>query len=97
MILIRYTAVVMLALYTTFAAGVSANTAAERPNILFIYTDDHSYRSVSCYPEAYDWVHTPNINRLAEQGVRFTHAYIVPVQPERGERAFRLNRHIVVS
>ena len=76
MILIRYTAVVMLALCTAFAAGVSANAVAERPNILFIYTDDHSYRSVSCYPEAYDWVHTPNINRLAEQGVRFTHAYI---------------------
>ena len=76
MILIRYTAVVLLTLCTAFAAGVSANAAAERPNILFVYTDDHSYRTVSCYPEAYDWVHTPNIDRLAEQGVRFTHAYI---------------------
>jgi arylsulfatase A-like enzyme len=26
-------------------------TAAERPNILFIYTDDQSYRTVSCYPQ----------------------------------------------
>ena len=66
----------MLALCTAFAAGVSANAAAGRPNILFIYTDDHSYRTVSSYPEAYDWVDTPNIDRLAEQGVRFTHAYI---------------------
>lgn len=52
------------------------STAAERPNILFIYTDDQSLRTVSCYPEAFDWVHTPNIDRLAEQGVRFSHAYI---------------------
>jgi arylsulfatase A-like enzyme len=47
-----------------------------RPNILFIYTDDQSHRTVSCYPEAYDWVRTPNIDRLAKRGVRFTHAYI---------------------
>ena len=50
--------------------------AADRPNILFIYTDDQSHRTVSCYPEAYEWVKTPNIDRLAKQGVRFTHAYI---------------------
>ena len=48
----------------------------ERPNILFIYTDDHSYRTVSCYPEAYDWIRTPNVDRLAERGIRFTHGYI---------------------
>ena len=49
---------------------------APRPNILFIYTDDQSHRTVGCYPEAYDWVRTPNIDRLAKRGVRFTHAYI---------------------
>ena len=50
--------------------------AAERPNILFIYTDDHSYRTVSCYEHAEAWAHTPHIDRLAARGVRFTHAYI---------------------
>ncbi|MAG93086.1 MAG: sulfatase [Planctomycetaceae bacterium] len=47
-----------------------------RPNILSIYTDDHSHRTVSCYPEAYDFARTPNIDRLAKRGVRFSHAYI---------------------
>jgi len=47
-----------------------------RPNILFIYADDQSHRTIGCYPEAYDWVKTPNIDRLAENGVRFSHAYI---------------------
>ncbi len=46
-----------------------------RPNILFIYTDDHSHRTVSCYPEAYDFVHTPNMDALAAAGVRFRYAY----------------------
>jgi arylsulfatase A-like enzyme len=49
--------------------------AVERPNILFIYTDDHSHRTVSCYPEAYEWVETPNIDALAANGVRFAQAY----------------------
>jgi arylsulfatase A-like enzyme len=49
---------------------------AGAPNILFIYTDDQSHRTVSCYPEAYDWVKTPNIDGLAKQGVRFDRAYI---------------------
>jgi len=49
---------------------------AESPNILFVFTDDQSHRTVSCYPEAYEWVSTPNIDALAKQGVRFTHAYI---------------------
>lgn len=47
-----------------------------RPNILFIYTDDHSYRTVNSYPEAYDWVRTPNIDSLARRGVQFSYAYI---------------------
>jgi arylsulfatase A-like enzyme len=51
-------------------------TAAERPNILFIYTDDHSYRTTSCYPGAYEFTNTPHIDELASDGVRFSHAYI---------------------
>ena len=47
----------------------------DRPNILFIYTDDHSHRTLSCYPEAYRWVKTPNIDALAKKGVRFAAAY----------------------
>ncbi|SVD26780.1 uncharacterized protein METZ01_LOCUS379634, partial [marine metagenome] len=48
----------------------------KRPNILFIYTDDQSSRTVGCYEEAFDFVKTPNIDALAKSGVRFSHAYI---------------------
>jgi arylsulfatase A-like enzyme len=54
----------------------SARGSSSPPNILFIYTDDHSYRTVGCYPEAYPWVRTPNIDRLAREGMRFESAYI---------------------
>jgi arylsulfatase A-like enzyme len=54
----------------------AAETEKNRPNILFIYTDDQSHRTVGCYKEAFDWVRTPNIDRLAQRGVLFRHAYI---------------------
>ena len=60
----------------TLAALIAKAPGADRPNILFIYTDDQSYRTVGCYPESYDWVRTPHIDQLARTGVRFTHAYI---------------------
>ncbi len=50
--------------------------AADRPNILFIFSDDQSYKTVSCYPEALPGVRTPAIDALAKSGVRFTHAYM---------------------
>ncbi|MCA9216311.1 MAG: sulfatase-like hydrolase/transferase [Planctomycetales bacterium] len=50
--------------------------AADRPNILFIYTDDQSYKTLSCYGDHPDWVQTPNIDALARRGVRFERAYL---------------------
>ncbi len=52
-----------------------ATLSADRPNILFIYTDDQSDRTISSYERAPSWVETPNIDRLAASGVRFKHAY----------------------
>jgi arylsulfatase A-like enzyme len=60
---------------TAFAPASAAEPVKDRPNILFIFTDDQSHRTVSCYPEAYGWAQTPNIDQLAKKGVRFTHAY----------------------
>ncbi|MDE0735666.1 MAG: sulfatase-like hydrolase/transferase [Pirellulaceae bacterium] len=50
--------------------------AKSPPNILFIYTDDHSHRTVGCYPESYPFVKTPNMDQLAANGIRFKYAYI---------------------
>lgn len=48
--------------------------AAETPNILLIMADDLGYGDVGCYnPESK--VATPNINRLAAEGIRFTDAH----------------------
>lgn len=72
-IALRLAAASWLSLAATFAA---ATATPERPNILFIYTDDHSYRTVGAYPQSYPWVRTPAMDRLAASGVRFEYAYI---------------------
>jgi len=47
-----------------------------RPNILLIFADDHSAKTLSCYERAYPLASTPNIDRLAAQGVRFSAGYM---------------------
>jgi len=46
----------------------------DKPNILLIVVDDQGYADLSCAGLTDD-VHTPNIDRLAERGIRFTQAY----------------------
>ncbi len=51
-----------------------AGHAAERPNIVVILSDDYGYGSAGCYGANPALVHTPNIDRLATEGRRFTDA-----------------------
>ena len=62
-------------LAATLCSGAMA-ADARRPNILLIYADDQSYKTLSCYPETPPWAKTPHIDRLASQGVRFARAYL---------------------
>ena|SRR5437899_12882861 len=50
-----------------------AQAQTARPNILFILADDLGYGDLSCYGRP-DY-QTPNLDRLAAQGVRFVNAY----------------------
>ena len=55
---------------------VSAAHAAERPNIVFILSDNQSYYEMSCH--GHSEIKTPNIDALAKQSVEFTHFYAEP-------------------
>ena len=54
------------------AAGV--NAAAHPPNIVVILADDYGYGSSGCYGADSKLIRTPNIDRLAHEGRRFTDA-----------------------
>ena len=51
-------------------AGLAAQRAAERPNILLILSDDHTAEFTGCYGNP--TIHTPNLDRFAAGGMRFT-------------------------
>lgn len=54
-------------------AGASAALAGSRPNIVFIMADDLGYGDLGCYGQKR--IETPNIDRLAAEGLRFTQTY----------------------
>jgi arylsulfatase A-like enzyme len=45
--------------------------AADRPNIVLVFVDDHAYQAISAYGDPRKLIDTPNIDRLAREGVRF--------------------------
>ncbi len=45
-----------------------------RPNVIFIMSDDHAYQAISAYGSTL--IETPNIDRLAEEGLRFDRAFV---------------------
>ncbi|MCC9658844.1 sulfatase-like hydrolase/transferase [Rhodopirellula halodulae] len=57
-------------IFFTFAMNP---TFAERPNIIFIMADDLGFNQIGCYGDTP--IKTPNLDRLAANGIRFTQAY----------------------
>ena len=66
-------------LQTTALAPQAALAGADRaPNIVFLISDDHSAGELGCYGNRA--VHTPNLDRLAGEGMRFTSAFVTSPQ-----------------
>lgn len=54
------------------AAEAKGKKSDKKPNILVILADDLGYSDLGCYGSE---IHTPNLDRLAKEGVRFNHFY----------------------
>ena len=55
------------------AAALLAQTPAKKPNVILMVADDLGYGDLGCYGQPR--IKTPNIDKLANEGVRFTQAY----------------------
>ena len=66
----RRVVAVCLALVSIASSVVAAD---KRPNILFIFTDDHAAHAMSCYGSKINT--TPNLDRIANEGMLFTNCY----------------------
>jgi arylsulfatase A-like enzyme len=62
----------------TVSAGMAADPPAQKPNFVFILVDDMSWGDLGCFGHPY--AKTPNLDRMAEQGIKFTQFYVCAVE-----------------
>ena len=65
---------IFLGVFFLFSSCVSKSPEPKKPNIIFIMSDDHAYQAISAYSNKL--IKTPNIDRIAEEGILFTNASV---------------------
>lgn len=65
--------ILLLAVFALLTQASCKKHSPKQPNIIFIFADDQSYNTIHAHGN--QEIRTPNIDRLAEQGTSFTHAY----------------------
>ncbi|WP_297100606.1 sulfatase [uncultured Draconibacterium sp.] len=66
--------IILFASVMLFGACSQKESAPQRPNIIFIMSDDHAYQAISAYDDKL--IQTPNIDRIADEGMLFTNACV---------------------
>lgn len=65
--------ILILLLVTTLGASVGS---AQQQNIIFILSDDHRYDYMGFHPDSPDFLQTPQMDRMAEEGVHLANAFV---------------------
>ena len=60
-----------IAAFVFLVVACASQAAPKQPNILFIFSDDHAYQAISAYGEERKLLETPNLDRIAREGMRF--------------------------
>ncbi len=76
--MLKTTITLLLIYITVLLNGSVQKLAAQQPNVLVIIVDDLGYGDLSC--QGSTEIITPNIDRLAESGIRFTDGYVTAPQ-----------------
>ncbi len=92
--LVRLSVGVMLAILVAAAATLAADD--KKPNILVVFGDDVGIANVSCYSDGLMGYETPNIDRIAKEGIRFLD-YYGEQSCTAGRSAFLTGQHIMRS
>ncbi len=66
--------VLLLAIASSVCVVASPVLAADRPNVIFIFADDHAYQAISAYDDKL--IQTPHIDRLAKEGMLFENCFV---------------------
>lgn len=79
----KYLILSNLILLGIYGAKAQTGKGASRPNIIFIYTDDQRFDALSVVQKEqgekarFPWFKTPNLDRIASEGVRFRNAFVI--------------------
>ena len=65
--------IICLFFFVVLVLSITSANATERPNIIFIFADDHTFSALGSL--GHPIVKTPNLDRLADEGVLFSNAY----------------------
>lgn len=65
---------VFAALFLIVCFSKASPAVESKPNILFIFSDDHAQHAISAYGSKVN--HTPHLDRLAKEGARFTNSFV---------------------
>jgi arylsulfatase A-like enzyme len=69
--LFRRTATLLVAVALVHSFATPAIAAAKQPNILFIFSDDHTRQALSAYNHPLKLIETPHMDRIAKEGMIF--------------------------
>lgn len=70
----NYSLIVICLIGVAFLSACAQKKEIKQPNIVFIMSDDHAYQAISAY--GHNLNHTPNIDRIADEGAIFSHGYV---------------------
>ncbi len=70
----KHIIIVLIGFTFLLSCNTERKKSTKRPNIIFIMSDDHAYQAISAYGSKL--IHTPNIDRLAKEGMKFTNACV---------------------
>ncbi|MFQ5929097.1 MAG: arylsulfatase [Acidobacteriota bacterium] len=60
-------------IFSTVERGLAEEMSTRPPNIIYLLADDLGYGELGCYGQR--WIKTPNIDRIADEGILFTQHY----------------------
>lgn len=94
--------VLLVLFFASYAGATVQEIQRKKPNIIVMYSDDHTAQSIGAYHEALnyglqlDHTPTPNIDRLAEGGMRFDNAFVTNsiCKPSRAVMLSGLHSHL---
>ena len=72
--LLRYGAIMLVMAITSCDSATDSSGKGDRPNIIFIFSDDHTNAAIGAYGNQF--VKTPNIDRIAAEGAIFNNFFV---------------------